>query len=97
MTLEQARKRYDIAWNRLFELVKQRNDLLRQLGRIVQYAGDFTLATGMFIEFDLDQAQDILARVQKLTPQIYEAIADVNDYAELIGKSGITRRKGLPL
>jgi DnaJ-domain-containing protein 1 len=91
MKPDDVRKSYEAAWNRLIDLVEQRNKLLRTLGAMAQFAGDFTPDTAMFMEFDFDKAQEILVQVQEMTPPIYAAIEEVNGYREQIGKPKITR------
>ena len=78
MTLNDARKQYDVAWRRLFDLVKHRNQLLRQLEQMSNYRGDFSPATAMFMEFDIDKAGDILVRSKAMTPGIYAAVGELN-------------------
>jgi hypothetical protein len=63
------RKNYQAAWNRLFDLVQERNKLLKTLSTMAQFAGGFTPDTSMFFEFDFDRAQDILAKVQAMKPR----------------------------
>lgn len=92
MTLIGIRKQHDLAWQQLFELVQQRNTLLRQVGAMANFAADFVPATAMFMEFDFEQAQTILAKVQAMTPTIDAAIAQVNGYAKQIGKPKIERK-----
>ena len=91
-----VRKQHAEAWDRLFALVKKRNHLLDDLGTSAKYAGDFSPATGMFMEFDFERAQQILAKVQEMTPAIYAAIDELNGYAEQIGKPRIERKKWTP-
>jgi hypothetical protein len=91
--LSDARKKYDAAWERLFDLVRQRNTLLRQVGAMANFAADFSPATAMFTEFDFDQAATILARVQKMMPAIDAAIRQANSYGKLVGKPKIERKK----
>jgi hypothetical protein len=86
------RKQHDAAWQRLFELIQQRNTLLRQVGAMANFAADFIPATAMFMEFDFKQAETILAKVQAMTPAIDAAIAEVNGYAKQIGKPKIERK-----
>ena len=92
MTIISVRKQHDVAWQRLFELVQQRNTLLRQVGAMANFAADFIPATAMFMEFDFEQAQTILAKVEAMTPAIDAAIAKVNGYAKQIGKPKIERK-----
>jgi hypothetical protein len=96
MTHIGVRKQHDVAWQQLFELVQQRNTLLRQLGAMASFAADFSPATAMFMEFDFDQAQAILAKVQAMMPGIDKAIAKVNVYAAQIGKPKIERKSLMP-
>ena len=93
MTLNDLRNQHEAAWQRLSGIVSQRTDLLKQLGQMANYAGDFSPATGMFMEFDIDKARDLLARLEDMTPVIYYAIDELNSYAKQIGKPRIERRK----
>jgi hypothetical protein len=92
----EARKRHKEAWGRLFDLVEQRNMLLRQLGTMATFASEFSPATDMFMEFDFDMAREILAKVEPMSPRIYAAIDELNRYAGQIGKPKIERRKMMP-
>jgi hypothetical protein len=91
MTLD-VRKQYEAAWDRLFDLVKQRNLLLADLAKAALFASDFTPAAAMFFEFDIDQARRILATVNEMTPTIYTAIDELNAIGVQIGKPKIERR-----
>ena len=85
MTTGDLRKLYREAWNRLFEVVKLRNKLLRRLDVMATPAISITLATGMLIEFDTDQARALLAEIDRLTPRLKAGVEEVNQYA---GRTG---------
>ena len=93
MTAGDARTSYGKAWDRLFELLVQRNKSLRCLNMMVSLTTEVTPATGMVIEFDTSLARQLLDEVDTLTPRISEAIEDVNKDAEKIAKPQIQWRK----
>jgi hypothetical protein len=69
MTLDDVRKRRAEAWDRISALVKKRSEMLRGLPVKANWAAGLTPATGMFGEFDLDQARDVLAKLEDMAPR----------------------------
>ncbi len=76
---------YRDAWNRLFGLVKLRNQRLQRLNSMAAPAMSLTLTTGMIYEFDTDLARELLNEIDELTPQIKAGIEEVNGYVDKIG------------
>ena len=79
------RKPYREAWNRLFEVVKLRNQRLRRLDMMAAPAMSLTMATSMIFEFDTNLARQLLAEIDELTPRINAGIEEVNGYAAKTG------------
>ncbi len=77
-------------WDRLFALVKQRNDLLRELDRLISAAAELTWASGMVREVDTNRVRQLL---DQLTPQIDVAIEQHNASARQIGKPEVHWQK----
>ncbi len=86
MAIANIRELYDEAWHELFELVAQRNKLLRALEMMTRFAMDMTPASGMVIEFDVSRAEELVAGIDGLTPRISAGIQKVNVYAEQCGR-----------
>ena len=86
MTIGDTWKLHREAWNRLFDVVELRNKLLRRLAILATRAMDMTPATGMVIEVDTGLARQLLDEINTLTPRIFAGVAEVNLYAEQIGK-----------
>jgi hypothetical protein len=84
MTTSDDRKAYREAWSRLYELVNRRTRLLRRLDAMVEPAMKIMPATGMVIVFSTDQAREILAQIDDLTPLIDRAIEETNRWADKI-------------
>ena len=91
MTLDDVHKLHQAAWARLDDLVQQRTRLLRDLAVRAQWASELMPETGRFGEFDTDQARDILAKLDAMTPAIDAAIDELNSYAEKLGRPEIER------
>ena len=89
MAVANIRELYDDAWHELFDLVAQRNKLLHTLDMMTKLAMDMTPAAGMVIEFDVSRAEEIVAAIDELTPQISAGIQKVNIYAEQCGSPSI--------
>ena len=89
------RKPYRDAWNRLFEVVKLRNQRLRHLDMMAAPAMSMTLATGMIYEFDTDVARELVNEIDELTPRIEKGMHEVNEYADKVGSPHI-RWQSLP-
>ena len=85
MATGDLRKYYREAWNRLFEVVKLRNQRLRRLDMMAAPAMSVTLATSMIFEFDTDLARQLFAEIDELTPRINAGMQEVNGYAEKTG------------
>jgi len=79
------RKLYRDAWNRLFEVVKLRNQRLRRLDTMAAPAMSVTMATTMIFEFDTDLARQLLVEIDELTPRINAGMEEVNGYAAKTG------------
>lgn len=92
MLPDAIRKKYDQAWQVLFDLVLQRNRLLEQLHRMAQLASELTPASGMVIEFDMETAGKLLQEASELAPKIDAAIEDVNHWGKQIGKPKIEKK-----
>jgi hypothetical protein len=93
MTTDDIRTLHAAAWNRLYELVKERNKLLRDLAARANFAADLTPATGMLGEFDIVQAKGILARLNAMTFMLDAALDELNGYAKQIAKPIIERKR----
>ena len=76
------RRLYREAWNRLFSVVKMRNNLLRRLDMMAAPAMSMTLATGMIYDFDTDTARELVYQIEELTPHINAGMQELNEYAE---------------
>jgi hypothetical protein len=90
------RKPYREAWNRLFGLVKLRNQRLQHLNSMAAPAMSITLAASMIYEFNTDLARELLNEIDDLTPQIKAGIEEVNGYVDKIGTPEI-RWQTLPV
>ena len=91
MTLDDVHKLHAAAWARLYDLVQQRNRLLRDLAVRAEWASELTPESGRFGEFNTDQARDLLAKLDAMTPTIDAAIDELNSHAEKIGRPEIER------
>jgi len=89
MAIANIRELYDEAWHQLFDLVDRRNKLLHALNMMTTFAMDMTPATGMVIEFDVTRAEELVAAIDALTPQISTGIQRVNGYGEQCGRPTI--------
>ncbi len=92
MRPNEVRIQHTAAWEKLSELVRRRNKLLRDLGTRANFAADLTPATGMYGEFDADHARDILAKLEAMTFELDAALDELNGYAKQIGKPVIERK-----
>ncbi len=93
MPLDDVRKKHDEAWNRLFELVKLRNNMLRRVGRMAEFAAEFSPATSMFIEFDYDKARELLGSAEAMGPLIDAALEHYNELAKQIARPQVDKKK----
>ena len=91
MTLDDVHKLHAAAWARLYDLVQQRSRLLRDLAVRAEWASELTPESGRFGEFNTDQARDLLAKLDAMTPTIDAAIDELNSHAEKIGRPEIER------
>jgi hypothetical protein len=89
MTRDDVHKLHQAALARLDDLVQQRTRMLRDLAVKAQWANELMPETGRFGEFDTDQARDILAKLDAMTPAIGAAIDELNSYADKIGRPEI--------
>ena len=89
---QDIRQLHKQAWNLLFDLVKQRNALLRSVAVRANWASNLTPATGMIGEFDYDLAREMLATAEQLTPAIYAAMEELNVIAAQIGAPQIRKQ-----
>ena len=93
MTIGDSGTPYGEAWERLFQLLLRRSNLLRHLELMVSLTKEGTPAAGMVIEFDTPLARQLLDELDTLTPLISAEIEEVNKYGERIGKPQIKWRK----
>ena len=92
MTINDVRLLRAAAADRLRDLVKQRNDLLQQLGQMANFAAGFTPDMSKFIDFDAQAAREIIVKVEEITPRINSLIAELNHYSEQLGQHRVDRR-----
>lgn len=93
MSGDDLRTRYDAAWNRLLDLVSQRDKLLHRLDAPIHVAMDITPTRGMVIEFDTVSQRSALDAIDQLGPQISAAMAEVNELRPQLGKPEIIWQK----
>ena len=85
-TFKSRRDLYNNAWNRLWDILKERDALVADLARMANAAKDSHPAAGFVVDLDAERAHDLIDQIDAYRPRLTEAMQELNERGKGIGK-----------